>query len=68
MDVLPWPACPTGSVFPGACVQGIRSAACSSSVHTSQSLDGFHPRHAGHLSDEGITVLALLFEAYDRLG
>eukprot|EP00959_Pyramimonas_sp_CCMP1952_P127511 2667285-Pyramimonas_sp.AAC.1 len=43
-------------------------AARSFSKHTSQSLDGFHPRQFASLSDAGLMVLSLQYEAVERLG
>lgn len=41
----------------------IQAAALASSSHTCCSYDGFHPRHLGHMDEEGRDVVAAMWEA-----
>eukprot|EP00959_Pyramimonas_sp_CCMP1952_P027051 568107-Pyramimonas_sp.AAC.1 len=59
---------PDRSCFPRNCPDQIRLAPRSFSVHTAQSLDGLHVRFFSLLSDAGLEVMSLLFEAAERLG
>ncbi len=46
----------------------IRTASQSFSPWTASTLDGGHPRHLAMLSDDGLRVLAIVYELVERLG
>ena len=46
----------------------LRAAAKTFSLRTSSTFDGLHPRHFDALSDEALTTLAVLLEAFEEMG
>ena len=59
---------PDRDSFPLATPDQIRVASLSFPVTTSQSVDGFHPRHFSLLSNAALDAIALILQASEMLG
>ena len=60
--------CPDRLAHPLAPIAKIRAASNAFSSSTSVAGDGFHPTHFALLSDQGLSTLACLFQAIERIG
>ncbi len=49
-------------------VESLRATAGTFATRTSTTYDGFHPRALGHLSDEALSTLAVIYAAVERAG